>query len=165
MHSGAHADNRMRFELAPGAEMFGWDCVALGLPAADAPFVAGDYRHDIAVGPRWLERGRTSATDAALLDGPCGWAGHRALGTLWFAAGSPLDDARRELLLETAREIAGAHALAATAGATAPQPDVVALRVLAPRVEPIHDLLASVWRAWRPLAWARDACVPRVWRT
>ncbi|MBC7665282.1 MAG: urease accessory protein UreD [Caulobacter sp.] len=165
VHSGAHADNRMRFDLAPGAEMFGWDCVALGLPAADAPFVAGDYRHASAVGPRWLERGRTSAADTALLDGPCGWAGHRALGTLWFAAGTPLDDARREQLLDVAREIAGAHALSATAGATAPQPDVVALRVLAPRVEPIHDLLASVWRAWRPLAWGREACVPRVWRT
>ena len=165
VHSGARADNKMTFELAPGAEMFGWDCVALGLPAADAPFVAGDYRHEIAVGPRWLERGRTSATDAALLDGPCGWAGHRALGTLWFAAGTSLDDARRELLLETAREIAGAHALAATAGATAPQPDVVTLRVLAPRVEPVHELLASVWRAWRALAWERAACVPRVWRT
>ena len=165
VHSGAHADNRMRFELAPGAEMFGWDCVALGLPAADAPFVAGDYRHDIAVGPRWLERGRTSATDAALLDGPCGWAGHRALGTLWFAAGTPLADDRRELLLEIAREIFASHALSATAGATAPQPDVVALRVLAPRVEPVHDLLAKVWRAWRVAAWAREACVPRVWRT
>lgn len=165
VHSGAHADNRMTFELAPGAEMFGWDCVALGLPAADAPFVAGDYRHDIAVGPRWLERGRTSATDAALLDGPCGWAGHRALGTLWFATGTPLADERREGLLDLAREIAGTHALAATAGATAPQPDVVSLRVLAPRVEPIHELLASVWRAWRALAWRREACVPRVWRT
>jgi urease accessory protein len=165
VHSGAQADNRMRFELAPGAEMLGWDCVALGLPAADAPFVAGDYRHDLAVGPRWLERGRTSAADAALLDGPCGWAGQRALGTLWFAAGAPLDDARRESLLEAAREIAGAHPLAATAGATSPQPDVVTLRVLAPRVEPIHELLARVWRAWRGLAWAREACAPRVWRT
>ena len=165
VHSGAHADNRMRFELAPGSEMFGWDCVALGLPAADAPFVAGDYRHDIAVGPRWLERGRTSATDTALLDGPCGWAGHRALGTLWFAAGVPLADARRELLLDAARAIFGAHALAATAGATAPQPDVVTLRVLGPRVEPVFELLTSVWRAWRALAWGREACVPRVWRT
>ena len=165
VHSGAHADNKMTFELAPGAEMFGWDCVALGLPAADAPFVAGDYRHDIAVGPRWLERGRTAASDAALLDGPCGWAGHRTLGTLWFAAGTALDDARRESLLDAAREIAGAHPLAATAGATSPQPDVVALRVLAPRVEPVHELLASVWRAWRALAWERAACVPRVWRT
>ena len=165
VHSGAYADNRMAFDLAPGAEMFGWDCLALGLPAADAPFVAGDYRHDIAVGPRWLDRGRTAATDVALLDGPCGWAGHRALGTLWFAAGSPLDDARRELLLDTARAIFGGHALGATAGATAPQPDVVTLRVLAPRVEPVFELLTSVWRAWRALAWAREACVPRVWRT
>jgi len=165
VHSGAHADNRMRFELDPGAEMFGWDIVALGLPAADAPFAAGDYRHDIAVGPRWLERGRTAASDLALLDGPCGWAGHRALGTLWFAAGSPLADERRERLLEAAREIAGAHALAMTAGATSPQPDVVALRVLAPRVEPLQDVLTRTWRAWRPLAWARDACAPRVWRT
>jgi len=165
VHSGARADNRMRFELAPGAEMFGWDCVALGLPAADAPFVAGDYRHDIEVGARWLERGRTAATDLALLDGPCGWAGHRALGTLWFAAGTPLADARREALLEAAREIVGAHALAPTAGATAPQPDVIALRVLAPRVEPVFDLLSTVWRAWRRAAWAREACVPRVWRT
>ena len=165
VHSGAHADNHMRFELAPGAEMFGWDCVALGLPAADAPFVAGDYRHDIAVGPRWLERGRTSASDVALLDGPCGWAGHRALGTLWFAAGTPLDDARRDALLEAAREIAGGHALAATAGATAPQPDVVTLRVLAPRVEPVFEVMTGVWRAWRALAWAREACAPRVWRT
>jgi len=136
VYSGARADNRMSFELAPGAEMFGWDCVALGLPAADAPFVAGDYRHDFAVGPRWLERGRTSAADAALLDGPCGWAGHRALGTLWFATGTPLADDRREGLLDAAREIASAHPLAAMAGATAPQPDVVSLRVLAPRVEP-----------------------------
>ena len=165
VHSGAHADNHMRFELAPGAEMFGWDCVALGLPAADAPFVAGDYRHDIAVGPRWLERGRTSASDFALLDGPCGWAGHRTLGTLWFAAGSALDDARRDALLDAAREIAGGHALAATAGATAPQPDVVTLRVLAARVEPVFELMTSVWRAWRALAWAREACAPRVWRT
>src|ERR1700761_1959089 len=152
VHSGAHADNRLRFELAPGAEMFGWDCVALGLPAAEAPFASGDYRHDIAVGPRWLERGRTRAVDTALLDGPCGWAGHRALGTLWFAAGSPVTDERREQLLEAAREIFTAHPLAATAGATAPQPEVVALRVLAPRVEPIHDLMARVWRAWRVLA-------------
>ena len=149
----------------PGAEMLGWDCTALGLPAADAPFVAGDYRHDIAVGPRWLERGRTAASDRVLLDGPCGWAGHRTLGTLWFAAGTALSDARRDTLLDAAREIAGGHALAATAGATAPQPDVVVLRALAPRVEPIHDLLTSVWRTWRALAWAREACVPRVWRT
>ena len=32
------AINRMRFELAPGAEMMGWDVLALGLPAASEAF-------------------------------------------------------------------------------------------------------------------------------
>ena len=147
VHSGAHADNRMRFELAPGAEMFGWDCVALGLPAADAPFVAGDYRHDIAVGPRWLERGRTAATDTALLDGPCGWAGQRALGTLWFAAGSAIDDARREQLLEVARGLCGR-----TRWRRPPAP---------PRRSPTSSPCACSRRAWSRCTSCSRACGAR----
>jgi urease accessory protein len=169
VHSGALADNRLRFDLAPGGEMMGWDCVALGLPASGAPFVAGEYRHDIAIAAagrdRWIERGRTAAADAALLDGPAGWAGRRALATLWFAAGTPLAEARREALLEAARQVAGAHALAPTAGATSPQPEVVVLRVLADRVEPALSLLRATWAAWRRVAWAREPCAPRVWST
>jgi len=169
VHSGALADNQLRFDLAPGAEMMGWDCVGLGLPAAETPFVAGDYHHriELAAGgkPRWLERGRTAATDLALLDGPCGWAGRRALGTLWFAAGQPLEDGRREALLDIAREIAAGHALAATSGATAPQAEVVAVRVLAPRIEPAFELMTAVWKRWRTLAWGLAPCPPRVWRT
>ncbi|MGN6530003.1 MAG: urease accessory protein UreD [Burkholderiaceae bacterium] len=169
VHSGALADNRLRFDLAPGAETMGWDCVALGLPAADAPFVAGDYRHDIALAaggrPRWWERGRTAAADTALLDGPCGWAGRRALATLWFAAGTPLAADRRDALLDAAREIAAGHPLAATAGATAPQAEVVVVRVLAPRVEPAFELMSAIWKRWRAVAWALAPCPPRVWRT
>jgi len=165
VHSGARAASRQRFVLAPGAEMIGWDCVALGLPAADAPFVGGEFRQELRAGARWLERGRTAAEDAALLDGPCGWAGHRALGTLWFAAGDALADDRRDALLEAARAVVDGHALAPTAGVTAPQPDVVVLRVLAPRVEPVHALMTAVWRDWRRLAWQLEPCPPRVWRT
>jgi urease accessory protein len=169
VHSGALADNRLRFDLAPGAEMMGWDCVALGLPAAQAPFVAGDYRHDIALSaagrPRWLERGRTAACDLALLDGPCGWAGHRTLGTLWFAAGTPIADDRREALLETAREVASGHALSTTAGATSPQAEIVVVRILAARVEPAFALMKEIWERWRSLAWTLAPCPPRVWRT
>jgi urease accessory protein len=169
VHSGALADNKLCFDLAPGAEMMGWDCVGLGLPAADAPFVAGDYRHHIALvtrgRPRWLERGRTAAADLALLDGPCGWAGRRALGMLWFAAGRPLDDVRREALLGIAREIAAGHPLAPTTGATAPQAEVVVVRVLAPRIEPAFELMTEIWKRWRAAAWALSPCLPRVWRT
>ncbi|MEO7850759.1 MAG: urease accessory protein UreD, partial [Rubrivivax sp.] len=37
-YSGCQAANRMRFELAPGAEMIGWDVLALGLPASGQGF-------------------------------------------------------------------------------------------------------------------------------
>jgi urease accessory protein len=169
VHSGALADNALRFDLAPGGEMMGWDCVALGLPASDAPFIAGDYRHDIVVAgagrDRWIERGRTAASDTALLDGPAGWAGRRALATLWFAGGEPLADARRDALLDAARQAIAGHPLATLAGATSPQPEVVVLRALADRVEPAFELLRAAWAAWRQVAWELEPCTPRVWRT
>lgn len=164
-YTGCEAENRMRFELAPGAEMIGWDVLALGLPAAGAAFEQGRIVQHVELPGRWLERGRVDAQDRRLLDSPLGWAGRRVLATLWFAAGAPIADARREALLEAARETAGAHALAPTAGATAPQPQVVVLRALAPGVEPAMALLVQVWARWRALAWSLAPCPPRVWRT
>ena len=50
-----------------------------------------------------------------------------------------------------------------TAGATAPGPRVVAVRVLAPLVEPAMQLLKAVRAAWRPALWDLPATVPRTW--
>ena len=85
--------------------------------------------------------------------------------TLWFAAGEALPEAQREALLEAARELASADPLAATAGATAPHDALVLLRVLAPRVEPLMDLLRRVRGAWRAQAWGLAPQPPRIWRT
>jgi urease accessory protein len=165
VYSGARAESRLAFTLAPGAEMIGWDLVALGQPASDAAFVAGTYAHEIALPGRWLDRGRTSADDHALLDGPAGWDGCRAMGTMWFAAGGPLAPARETALLDAARTFVDAHPLALRAGVTAAHEGLVVMRVLADRVEPAFDLMRAVWRAWRPLAWDCAPVEPRVWRT
>ena len=165
-HAGAIVDNRLSFTLAPGAEMMGWDLLALGLPASGAAFDAGRIDQRVEVPGLWLERTRVdAAADVRLLDSPLGWGGDRLLATLWFAAGTPLAKARIDGLLDAARELAGGHALAARCGATSPQPRLVVLRVLAPRVEPAWALLQTVWRAWRERAWGLAACAPRVWRT
>lgn len=165
IYDAALAENRMRFELDPGAEMFGWDLVALGLPTARLPFLRGHYTQHLELPGRWLERGRLDAADHALLDSPLGLAGHKVLATLWFAAGQALPAARREALLEAARAHGAAHPLAATVGCTAPEDGLIVLRLLAPRVEPAFELLQRVWAAWRQLAWGLPACPPRVWRT
>ena len=164
-YSGCIAENHMRFALAPGAEMIGWDLLALGLPAADAGFESGSFTQHVELPGRWLERGRVDASDRRLLDSPLGWAGQRVMAMLWFASGSAMSDARRETLLDGARAEAAGHALAATGGATSPEAHVVLLRVLAPRVEPAMQLLTHVWARWREQAWALPACPPRVWRT
>ncbi|MDO9313958.1 MAG: urease accessory protein UreD [Burkholderiaceae bacterium] len=163
-HSAALAENSMRFELAPGGEMLGWDIVALGLPASGESFDSGHYMQRIELPGVWLERGTIRGDDKRLLDSPLGFAGHRVLATLWFAAGSPMHSDRRNALLDAAREHASSHALARTAGCTSPHAEIVVLRALAPQVEPAMQLLRGVWACWRELGWGLKACPPRVWR-
>lgn len=165
VHSGALAENSMRFALEPGAEMMGWDVLALGLPAAGEGFTRGHYTQSIELPGVWLERARLDAADRRLFDSPVGWAGHTVLATLWFAAGSALADSRRTALLDAAREEVATSALAPSAGATSCHAEVVVLRVLAARVEPAMALLTQVRARWRALAWDLPPCAPRVWRT
>jgi len=164
-YSGCLASNALRFELAAGAEMIGWDVTALGLPESERPFDAGRFTQSIELPGRWLERGSIAASDDRLLGSPLGWAGRRVLATMWFASGDALDPVRSDALLDVARAAAAAHPLAATTGATSPQPGVIVVRALGERVEPAMELLQRIWRAWRPLAWGLAATAPRVWST
>jgi urease accessory protein len=164
-YGGCRADNEQRFHLAAGAEMIGWDLLALGLPAAGDDFERGRYRQHLELPGAWIERGVIDGADTRLLASPLGLDGQRLLATLWFAAGAPIAPPRRDALLDAARESCAAHPLARRAGATAPHPRVVVLRVLAPRVEPALALLQAVWARWRPLAWGLAPQPPRVWRT
>ena len=165
-YSGCVASNALRFELAADAEMIGWDVTALGLPESDRPFDAGRFTQSIELPGRWLERGddrrrRRRACSIRRSAGPAG-ASSRRCGSPAAIRSHP---ARSDALLEAARAAAAAHPLAATTGATSPQPGVIVVRALAARVEPAMELLQRIWRAWRPLAWGVAATPPRVWST
>jgi urease accessory protein len=177
------AENRAVFDLAPGAEMIGWDVTALGLPAADQAYTQGRFSqhleiqnlsglNDVVRTPVWLEQGRIDAADTRLMDGPLGLAGHRCLGTLFFAAGTPITRDRREAALDAVRTVleplgpvpsAEQAATAVVAGATSPHPQVLAVRVLSPLVEPALDLLKRLRGIWRRELWQLDATPPRTW--
>jgi urease accessory protein len=162
-YSGCIADNRAVFDLAPTAELIGWDVTALGLPAAHQPFVRGQFSQHLEVPGVWLERGHIRASDHRLLNSPVGLAGHRCLGTLFFVSGSALPRHRREAALEAVRSRIATHPLQSSAGATSPNPRVIAVRVLAPVVEPAMDLLKSLWAAWRAELWGMGSAPPRTW--
>jgi urease accessory protein len=162
-YSGCLATNRLQLDLAPGSELLGWDVTALGLPESGLPFERGQFLQHIEMPGHWLERGRIDAADARLMDGPLGLAGRRCMATLFLAAGSDIPRARREQALALARDVIEAHPLAATAGATVPGSRVVAVRVLAPLVEPALGLLKAIRGAWRQGLWELPATLPRSW--
>lgn len=166
-YSGCRAENHLRLDLAPGAEVIGWDIAALGLPAAGQPFERGSLLQHLelqgASGPAWLERGRIDATDTRLMDSPLGLAGRRCIATLFCAAGSDLPRARRDLALELARKQIDGWAEGPVAGATSPDGRVVVVRALAPLVEPALGLLKAIRRAWRPALWSLPPDEPRGW--
>lgn len=162
-YSGCIAENRLTLDLADGAEMIGWDVTALGLPASLLAFERGSLLQHLELRGHWLERGRIAAGDKALLDGPLGLAGHRCLGTLFFAAGSALPRGRREQALQVANDVIAAHRGGAVAGVTAAGGQVIVVRVLAPLVEPALALFKAVRAAWRAALWELPATVPRTW--
>ncbi len=162
-YNQCRAENRAVFELAPGAELMGWDVTALGLPLAQQPYTEGSFAQHLEVPGVWLEQGRIDATDARLMDGPLGLAGQRCMATLFFVAGEPLARNRREAALDAVRTVIEAHDLRASAGATSPHPQVRVVRVLAPLVEPALGLLKSLRATWRQQLWQLAAVPPRIW--
>lgn len=164
-YSGCRADSRLRAELAPGAEMIGWDVLALGLGAAGQPFEKGWFGQHLELPGVWLDRARIAGDDRSLLDGALGWGGRPVLATSWFAAGTALAPERREAMLQAGRDAIDPLPQGVSAGVTAPQAAVVVLRLLSPGVEPAMQLLARVRQVWRRIAWGLAGNPPRIWRT
>lgn len=162
-YSGCIAINRLTMNLKPGAELIGWDVTALGLPHARQPFVHGSFSQHIEVPGSWLEQGKISALDDRLLNSPLGLNGLRCLASLFFIAGQPLPRARKESALELAWATIHASPLAATAGVTSPNPNVLVVRALADQAEPVMQLLKAVRIAWRQELWGISAGTPRIW--
>lgn len=163
-YPGCRADNRWSATLAEGAELLAWDVTALGLPGAAQPYDRGEFRQRLEISGCWLEQARIAADDRRLLDSPLGLGGHRCMGTLVFATGSPLARDRREHLLERVRETLQQVPAGVVAGATCPGDRVLAVRAVAPLVEPLMACLQSVWAALRPVAWGLPGDPPRIWR-
>ena len=161
-YPGCLAVNRLTATLAEGAEMIGWDVCALGLPNANQPFDRGSLTQHLEIPGLWLERSRIDASDTRLLESPLGLGGHKCLGTLWLACGTPLTRERREHLLEVVRAVLGGeHSL--QVGTTCPNPRMLVVRAVAPMVEPLMALFQRVWATLRTEAWDLGSTPPRIW--
>ena len=161
-YNQCQAENRLSMQLAPDAELLGWDITALGLPQAGLPFLNGVFQQHIEVPGVWLERGRLDATDRRLRESAAGLGGNNCLSSLFLVAGTPWQRAVLERLLDSARTLIDAHGML-TAGATSPNPRVVVVRALSPLTEPATGLLRAIRNVWRHELWGLAACNPRLW--
>ncbi len=162
-YPGCLAVNSLTVTLAEGAEMIGWDVCALGLPNARQPFDRGSLTQHLEIPGLWLERSRIDASDTRLLESPLGLGGHKCMGSLWLACGTPLTRERREHLLEVVRVVLGGeHGL--QVGSTCPNPRMLVVRAVAPMVEPLMALFQRVWATLRTEAWGLSNTPPRIWK-
>ncbi|MDG0854538.1 urease accessory protein UreD [Roseateles puraquae] len=157
------ARNEVRLTLAEGASLFATEVLGLGLPAAGEPFDRGRLLQHLEVTGQWLDRGWLDAADRALLDGPCGLAGHGVLGTLVYAQTEALSMA--PLLLDEARELLDAVPRSGVTHLQSPGGALLLARVVGDDVESVTLALRRVRALWRDRLWQLSAADPRIWAT
>lgn len=157
------ARNEVKLSLAPGASLFATEVLGLGLPAAAQPFEAGRMLQHLEITGQWLDRGWLDATDAALMDGPCGLAGHRVLGTLVYAQTGTLADV--DALLTHSRALLDDVARSGVTHLASPRGAMLLARVVGDEVETVTLALRRVRALWRQRLWALSSTDPRIWAT
>ena len=162
-YPGCIARNEVKLSLAPGASLFAAEVLGLGLPAAGQAFDTGRVLQHLEITGQWLDRGWLDATDRALLDGPCGLAGHRVLGTLVYAQTGALADA--ELLLADSRALLADTPHSGITHLAGPRGAVLLARVVGDEVEAVTLALRRVRALWRERLWRLPSSDPRIWAT
>jgi urease accessory protein len=164
-YPGCVARNEVRLNLAPGASLFATEVLGLGLPAAAQPFETGRLLQHLEIGGQcqWRDRGWLDAADKALLDGPCGLAGHRVLATLAYAQAGALADV--EALLSVSRALLDGVPLSGITHLAGPRGAVLLARVVGDEVEAVTLALRRVRALWRERLWSLPAGDPRIWAT
>jgi urease accessory protein len=162
-YSGCEGRNEVRLQLDEGASLIAGEVLVLGLPAAGLAFERGRMLQHLEIPDRWRDRGWLRADDPALLDGPCGLAGHRVLGTLAFAQTAPFADV--ETLLTDSRACLDGVALTGVTHLSSPQGPLLLARVVGDEVESVTLALRRVRALWRERLWALPGGDPRIWAT
>jgi len=151
---GAHARQRTRIELEGDARFVGWEIVGLGRPAAGEVFRSGrlDIRFELS------RDGEPLVLERQLADG-VGVSGLRGRAAYATMLATNADAAALEAVRGCLAELPDALCAATLID------DVLLVRGIAPRCEPLVRAFARSWAQIRPVTIGRVPSPPRIWRT
>ncbi|HEY8537563.1 MAG TPA: urease accessory protein UreD [Steroidobacteraceae bacterium] len=156
-YPGALVRSHTEIHLETAARFIGWDVVSLGLATRNERFASGQLSLNVELWrsgePVYLDRLQIAGGSKAL-DAPWGWHGYTCLGTLLACP------ARNEWL-DGLRTIAVEDGLL---GITCVD-DVLVVRCLGRRSEPVRHALIRAWQMLRPWLLMREPVLPRIWAT
>ena len=156
--NGARAETGLQIDLQGNAQVVCWDIFCFGRPAAGELFRQGRFGMTQLISrdgrPVWRER---SVIDGgAVMTAPWGLQGKSVSGTMLATGCTPhhLELLRRHEKL--ADEDGFSVALI---------DEILAVRMLADRVDTVRQVFFTAWSILRPALLKRDACHPRIWAT
>jgi len=151
---GAHARLLTQVHLEGNARFCGWEVLGLGRPALGETFEHGDVDFRLEIyrdgRPILLERQRSGHK------GLPGLGDNTACAT-FITTGS--DTAALEVARKQLADASGATCASTLIG------DVLIVRGLASRCEPLTQAFRKLWENLRPLTLGRSASTPRIWHT
>ena len=153
---GARARTASRIDLEGDAAFIGWEILGFGRPALDETFDEGELEMRFEL----YRDGRPVLLDCLRVDDGrlMGLAGSSAVSTL-VAVGAD-EDALTRVRAELGSESSARSRMAATL-----IDDLLVVRGVADRCEPLFERCVRVWQVLRPLLLERAALAPRIWLT
>jgi urease accessory protein len=165
LYANALFEQRSRVELAEGASFLGAEVVRLGRSAAGETLAEGCWRSTLEIvrhtreGPRWELVDRLELGGEALEE-EHGLKGEPVFGSLVWAAGQPLEPARRDALLQACRS--AREGLEGTMACGALEQGLVA-RYLGPSSQAARYWFTRIWALIRRERGQAEPQLPRVW--
>ena len=153
---GARARTASRIDLEGDAAFIGWEILGFGRPALDETFDEGELEMRFEL----YRDGHPVLLDCLRVDDGrlMGLAGSSAVSTL-VAVGAD-EDALTRVRAELGSESSARSRMAATL-----IDDLLVVRGVADRCEPLFERCVRVWQVLRPLLLERAALAPRIWLT
>lgn len=165
IYNGASVELETQVSLAKDAQFCGWEVSCLGLPASNAPFVAGDFSQRFSIyqegKPVIIDRTSFDA-QSDYLNARCGLNQQPVFGTL---IAGPFTE-QNDVLKRVIEQLQQTHSQQDKPECSVTNLNAfIVIRYLGPCSEAAKKLFVEAWRILRPALNGREAIEPRIWAT